>query len=65
MLANTTKWRYGYYDKAGIWQRTKFCLVYCGPDRCDCCPPKLPEIYKSPIQEILTKEVNETNDSNS
>jgi len=30
--------RNGHYDDDGIWQRTKFCFVYCG-ERCDCGPP--------------------------
>jgi hypothetical protein len=27
----------GYYDDAGIWQRTKFCFVQC--QHCNCHPP--------------------------
>ena len=28
----------GYYDDEGMWQRTKFCFVYCR-ERCTCQPP--------------------------
>jgi hypothetical protein len=28
----------GYYDENGQWNRTKYCLVYCGAS-CDCGPP--------------------------
>lgn len=33
-----TKFRSGYYDDEGRWQRTKYCFMYCG-ERCDCGPP--------------------------
>lgn len=29
----------GHYDNNGQWVRTKFCFVYCGPERCNCMPP--------------------------
>lgn len=29
----------GYYDENNIWQRIKYCFMYCGKDRCDCGPP--------------------------
>lgn len=47
----------GYYDKDNNWVRTKFCLVYCGPDRCTCSNPRT----RIPIK----KEENETNTTNS
>ena len=35
----TEKYRDGYYDEEGRWQRTKHCFIYCGPEKCTCGPP--------------------------
>jgi hypothetical protein len=49
MVHSYQKPKDGYYDEKGQWQRTKFCLVYCGPERCTCGPPYEKKIMDDPI----------------
>lgn len=44
----------GYYDKDGLWHRTKFCFVYCGKEKCTCQPPN--GIYKINKKETLEND---------
>lgn len=55
-MSLTPRFPSGYYDDAGMWQRTKFCFVYCGA-ACTCGPP-LGQVY-SPSHD---KTVNGEND---
>lgn len=37
-------------------QRTKFCFVYCGPDRCNCMPHTVHEIVLKQPLEVVTNQ---------
>jgi len=50
----------GYRDSDGNWIRTKFCFMYCGPDRCDCCDPLLKHLR----WDLNKKEPNDKNNKN-
>lgn len=43
----------GHYDEQGKWIQTKFCFVYCGPDRCNCQRPDLIKETSMEFQKSL------------
>lgn len=58
-MLNMSSRHYGHYDERGIWQREKFCFVYCG-DRCDCGPPF--GTFYSEAHDLRTKEAKMNED---